>query len=84
MVVICEITEKHNNLKMSQDENVIVVPNDRIDEFISALQRHCSSEGDSESFTFGAAKDRLIPTYYWKSPFKPKAPPGIGLIWDPD
>lgn len=60
MFITCEITENHNNLQLGQNKKVVVVPNGWVDEFISALQRHCSSEGDGQSFTLGVVDGHVV------------------------
>lgn len=65
MLITCKITEDHNNLHLvGQDGNVIIIPNGWIDEFVSALQCHCSSEGDGQSFTLGTVDGRVVVVTY--------------------
>jgi len=48
----CQLGEIYNTLMMSDGYlNEIIVPNDRIDEFIEALKEHAASTGDGASFT---------------------------------
>lgn len=62
MIISCEFTAK-GNLSISQGKNQIVIPSNRIDEFILALTRHCSKQGDGRRFVFGLEPDGLIVTY---------------------
>ena len=53
-MITCQISELSNSLGIFTEDCIfpsVVIPNDFIDEFISALQEHMSSEGDGETFT---------------------------------
>ncbi len=61
--VTCEISEHLNDLKVFDDNScypVVVIPNAFIDEFISALQKHMSSEGDGQTFTIDFETGELM------------------------
>ena len=48
----CWLSERRNTLMLANGNlNTVVVPNDRIDEFIGALKKHAASTGDGCSFT---------------------------------